>query len=321
MKRALRLSLVIAIMVVMLAGCGNNSGNTNGSNGSEIALKVNGREISIDEYNYYIAENAVNYIYAENSSFDGNFEGYDWNKKNKDGKTASEIIKETAEENLIKDVIFLSVAEKNGIKLSDEEKAQADQLVQQLNSQSPEAQKATLKRMGIGSIEGFKKVFELVTVIQKAKNDFAQNADKYITDDMKSELIKYRNDKKVSVQHVLIMADSEKTDNPRAMIEEIRKRALDGENFVDLMNEFGEDPGQSEGGYSFGKGEMVPEFEAASFALDYDEISDVVESSYGYHIIKRIVGLAELENYLLENAEIERKTKIIDKIKVQEILN
>lgn len=67
---------------------------------------------------------------------------------------------------------------------------------------------------------------------------------------------------------------------------EIRELAVSGEqNFVDLASRYSEDPNLS---YSFSKGEMDPAIEAAAFALETDEISEVVESESGYHIIKCI---------------------------------
>lgn len=65
---------------------------------------------------------------------------------------------------------------------------------------------------------------------------------------------------------------------------EIRELALSGEhNFADLASRYSEDSALT---YSFGKGEMDPAFEAVAFSLETDEISEVVESEDGYHIIK-----------------------------------
>ena len=86
------------------------------------------------------------------------------------------------------------------------------------------------------------------------------------------------------------------------------------------MKEYNEDTGETEAGYCFGRGEMVSEFENAAFALNYNEISDVVKTEYGYHIIKRITGLAELKNYLIQASKIEKQDKVLKDISVADVM-
>jgi hypothetical protein len=75
-----------------------------------------------------------------------------------------------------------------------------------------------------------------------------------------------------------------------AVAQQVLKRAKAGEDFARLAVEFSDEPGAGPRGGSlgrFGRGQMVPAFEEAAFKLEVGQISDIVESPFGYHIIQR----------------------------------
>ncbi len=78
-------------------------------------------------------------------------------------------------------------------------------------------------------------------------------------------------------------------------VQEIYQRAIAGEDFDSLIEEFGEDPGMQSNpdGYQFTDGVMVPEFENATKALGMNEISAPVKTDFGWHIILRLPLRAE----------------------------
>src|SRR5258708_27778380 len=74
----------------------------------------------------------------------------------------------------------------------------------------------------------------------------------------------------------------------RKQVDAILKRARDGEDFAKLAKDYSEDPGSKDKGgeYTFPHGQMVAEFDAAAFSLNTNQISDIVTTQFGYHIIK-----------------------------------
>lgn len=90
--------------------------------------------------------------------------------------------------------------------------------------------------------------------------------------------------------HILIQVNDE-TDEATALatINGLRDRIENGESFADLAREFSEDPvSAAEGGSlgEVGRGEMVPTFESALFALQVDELSEPVKTAFGWHLIR-----------------------------------
>jgi parvulin-like peptidyl-prolyl isomerase len=102
----------------------------------------------------------------------------------------------------------------------------------------------------------------------------------------------YQEDKTATVRHVLLLTQgksaAEKAE-ARKKIEDILARAKKGEDFATLAKEFSEDPGSKDKGglyEDFGRGKMVKPFEDAAFSVPVGGISGVVETAYGYHILK-----------------------------------
>ena len=97
----------------------------------------------------------------------------------------------------------------------------------------------------------------------------------------------------VRVSHILVMADENATEEQRAQAkkktEDLRARAVAGEGFAALARENSDDPGSKANGGELpwmSRGDTVPPFEEAAFALSPGEMSEVVQTRYGYHVIK-----------------------------------
>ncbi len=316
-----------ALSVSMLTACGNQKTpelaegavtSLSDEETQKVALKVNDTEISAGELQYYIYNAAMMTIYNIDKNFNGDLTNFDWDQK-VDGKPIEEAILNTAIDNAAADCVTIEKGKENGISLSDDEISQVETSISSYISQNGEEMfNLSMNSMAINGADDYKKLYSQIVGAQKANEDIQNNFDKYAPD--KDKLKKYKSDKKVTVQHILIQNNSEKQENPEEAINSVLERAKAGEDFVALMNEFNEDPGETEAGYTFGPGEMVKEFEDAAFALDYDQISDVVKSDYGYHIIKRLVGTAELTNMWVDEAKISKNEKVLKGISVRNIL-
>lgn len=93
----------------------------------------------------------------------------------------------------------------------------------------------------------------------------------------------------------------------KAKAEEVLVKVKAGEDFATLAKQYSQDTTASAGGDLgfFGKGKMVPEFETAAFALKPGEVSGLVKTVYGYHIIK----VAEIKGDEIRASHILIKTK------------
>ena len=152
--------------------------------------------------------------------------------------------------------------------------------------------------------------------------EYATEGGKKYTPVTDSEILDIAKKDYVRVKHVLIKTDEiqdrEELDKAKALAEDIRDRATNGENFEELVKTFSADSMDVEKGYYFTTGRMVPEFETASFMISVGNVA-MVESTYGYHIIKKyemldehILGDATLRSEI-ESAVYSKK--FVDEIK------
>ena len=191
---------------------------------------------------------------------------------------------------LIMRQIMLAEVTKQGVSLSDSEfKEIQDELAQEL----PPGTTLETYMAETGTTEADLREQMAVRKMIMAKADSVAKP----TDE---ELQKFYDENKegfsqgetVTASHILIKVDPTDDDTAkaakRARIEDLRKQLLDGADFAELAKANSDCPSASAGGDlgSFGKGQMVPEFEDAAFAQPVGSVGDVVETQFGYHLIK-----------------------------------
>ena len=87
---------------------------------------------------------------------------------------------------------------------------------------------------------------------------------------------------KIRCAHILVQKES--------LAKEIHEKLVKGESFAKLAEQYSIDGSRKRGGDlgEFGHGVMVREFEQAAFSLQKGQISGIVKTQFGYHIIKRL---------------------------------
>lgn len=104
---------------------------------------------------------------------------------------------------------------------------------------------------------------------------------------------RFKSPEEVKASHILIKLDPKKADDAKKAeakkkLEGVKERLKKGEDFAELAKEISEGPSSKNGGDLgfFGKGQMVKPFEEVAFALEVGKVSDIVETQFGYHLIK-----------------------------------
>jgi peptidyl-prolyl cis-trans isomerase D len=101
----------------------------------------------------------------------------------------------------------------------------------------------------------------------------------------------YTTPEQVRASHILLKTEGKDDATVKAKAEELLKQAKGGADFAELAKKNSEDDQSAKNGGDldyFGRGRMVPEFDQAVFAMQPNQISDLVKTQYGYHIIKLV---------------------------------
>jgi peptidyl-prolyl cis-trans isomerase D len=125
----------------------------------------------------------------------------------------------------------------------------------------------------------------------------------------------YTTEGRVRASHILLKTEGKDEAAVRARADELLKQARGGADFAALATANSEDESSAASGGDlnyFGRGQMVPEFETAAFALKSGDISDVVKTPFGFHIIKAIDSQPETTRPLAEVTP-----EIVDQLKWQ----
>jgi parvulin-like peptidyl-prolyl isomerase len=173
----------------------------------------------------------------------------------------------------------------------------------------------TLKGADV-SIDHVKKSVEETLLINKFLAGIAESHGKVSEADVRKAFEQEsRGDKTATVRHILILTQG-KNDQEKAAaktkIEGILAEAKAGADFAELAKKYSEDPGSKDNGglyENFARGQMVKPFEDAAFSVPVGQLSGVIETTYGYHILQIVGRQKETRTFEDARAEIESRLK------------
>ncbi len=233
----------------------------------------------------------------------------DWTVEMSEGYTYGDYLKEQVENQMTQVVYLSNLADKYDIQLDDETKATVESTTDQYWEMLSEEEWG---KYGITK-DDVRAAFTTDYRAGEAINRAIEDEVKELTDE-EIESVSYKR-----VAHILFLTEeetepaetesqsegesesegesqtetksaAEKNAEQLKLAEEIRQRALDGEDFLELAEEYTQDSNVeyaiNKDGYGAGGVQFVSEFAEAANALGEGEISEIVKTQYGYHIIK-----------------------------------
>jgi hypothetical protein len=250
-----------------------------------IHMKYSSESVMMDYFMQYGTDAMMNELMMF-----GTFET-DFNKLHSSGVTYYQIIREESVRTAVFFLAFMEMAAEFGITLSDEERAWIEEeLDAEMEWFGEAAFYENLREQGFRDREHLALIYSghvvldnLVRLLLTDDELFAPFAHLMPPEQVLPELF--------GAMHILaFMDDFDTQEDAFAYISAIYERIQEGEDFFTLMHEYSHDPGLRDFpfGYTFTFNEMHTPFETAALALEYGEISPIVETPVGYHIIMRV---------------------------------
>ncbi len=238
-----------------------------------VMMTVNGNEVNFDTYRYYYLTNRYMMDGGDTSV---------WNTDDAEIEQYKDTLLQLTEVSVLSGFAIEEYAKANNIELTEEDLAKVD---------------AEMERLVefVGGEENLQPALEAQFFTEELYEElYASNllVSKVIETVYGEEIRTSFDENYVRAQHILIPfadAAAETHEEELALAEEVLARIQGGEDFEAVREEYiANDPGQPDEGYYFTTGEMVIEFEEAAFALENGEVSEIVQTTYGYHIIRRL---------------------------------
>lgn len=291
--------LILAACVLVAAGCGEKKGALldvpQKKDAGAVAATVNGKNITTGE----VDEELKHMTVALQMSIPP-----------EQMKAMQPRLSKQALENLVSRMLLLQEAEKQGIK-PDEKTIEERITALKSSYPSPEMFDKQLSGFGVSKERLRKEVSQnlvLEALIEKATGGEGEVTGEEIEEFYRSKPEAFKVPERIKASHILITSGADDDEaakkEKRGKIEELKEQLEKGADFAKLAREHSACPSKEKGGDLgyVAKGQMVKPFEDAAFSLKKDDLSDVVETKYGFHLIK-VTDLQEAKDVPLEEAK------------------
>lgn len=210
---------------------------------------------------------------------------------------------------LIANVLLTKAAENSDLTVSDEE---LNEEIEKIKAGIPEDGKTLEEALAENNIdigewkEEIRKRILLNKLVEEKTADIAEATAAEVAAFYQENMDQFKSPEKVEASHILLSFSEEDTDetkaDKKAKLEKIKADIAGGASFEDLATENSDCPSSQRGGSlgSFARGQMVPEFEQAAFTQEVGTVGDIVETQFGYHLIKVTDHQPESTNTLAE---------------------
>lgn len=283
MKRKVKIMTLLAMIMLAAAGCGK--GTEEAKEETKIVLTTGFTEnevFRIGKSSCMLPEIKV-YLTNIQNQYESIYGAQIWDTK-LEGTTLEEKVKDTVIARVAQVKTMNLLAESYEVTLTESEEGLVKQAAAEYYGSLTEAE---INYMGV-DMELIEKLYREYALAHKIYYSIIQDVNPEISDDeartITVKLIFLKNYALDSQQNRIPYTEETKAATLQKA-KEILEKARAGEDFDTLISQYSEDENST---YSFGKGEMEPAFEEAAFNLSTDAISDVVETEYGYYIIKCI---------------------------------
>lgn len=203
-------------------------------------------------------------------------------------------IYESVKSDLIAKVLLTKAAERSGLTVSDEDLNKEIDLIA-TNAPEGSSLKEVLAENKVDFDEWKENLRDQMLVrklVEEKTAGVTPATDEEASTFYQENIERFKVPETVSASHILIGFTPDDTDATKAVkkkeLEKIRAELLDGGDFAALAKEHSNCPSSQHGGVlgTFTRGQMVPEFETVAFTQDVGSVSDIVETQFGYHLIK-----------------------------------